>query len=517
MLISKKHNKIVLNSRNPSRLTTVIPTAKTLKYKGATLVAIPYKPTEVRVLQNMGYDVPPPVEVMYDWPGKFKPFHAQRETVKFLTMQDRAYVLSSMGSGKSMSALWTCDFLMITREIKKVLIIAPLSTLERTWGDSIFYNLPNRNFVVLHGSRERRLKLLNEDVDFYIINTDGVKIIKDALEERPDIDMVVIDELATSRNASTDRWKTINTICNKQSPRRVIGMTGTPTPNLPTDAWAQCRLVTPSTVPPYFGRFRDQVMRQVTQWKWVPREGALETVRHAMQPNIRFSLEDCIDLPPQVFETREVEMSGDQKKAYRDMLSKLHTEIQEGQVTAANEAVKMMKLLQIASGIAYGNNGELHALSNNHRLGVVQEICEEAEAKVIVFVPFTGALEIVAEHLSKFWEVATVHGGTPKRERDMIFKEFQQGGAAGPRIIVANPATMAHGITLTAATVICWYAPVTSNEIYEQACARVRRPGQKLTTVIAHIAGSDVEHRMYERLKNKQSMQNLLLQMIREG
>jgi SNF2 family DNA or RNA helicase len=497
----------------------VIPTAKVIEYKGASLVAIPYKPSEVRVLQNLGYDVPPPVDVMYDWPGKFKPFHAQRETVKFLTMQDRAYVLSSMGSGKSMSALWTADFLMRTREIKKCLIIAPLSTLERTWGDSIFYNLPARNFVVLHGSRERRLKLLNEDVDFYIINTDGVKIIVEALEDRPDIDLVVIDELATSRNASTDRWKAINKICNKHEKcyRRVIGMTGTPTPNLPTDAWAQCRLVTPSTVPPYFGRFRDQVMRQVTQWKWVPREGALETVRHAMQPNIRFSLEDCVDLPPQVFETREVEMGADQKKAYRDMLAKLHTEIQEGQITAANEAVKMMKLLQIACGIAYGNNGELHALPNAHRMNVVQEICEEAEGKVIVFVPFTGALEIVAEHLGQTWEIATVHGGTSKRERDTIFKDFQDGGEAGPRIIVANPATMAHGITLTAATVICWYAPHTSNEIYEQACARVRRPGQKRTTVIAHIAGSDVERRMYERLKNKQSMQNCLLQLIREG
>lgn len=418
-----------------------------------------------------------------------------------------------------MSALWAADFMMITREVKKVLIIAPLSTLERTWGDSIFYNLPNRNFAVLHGSRARRLKLLNEDVDFYIINTDGVKIIKEALADRPDIDMIIIDELATSRNASTDRWKAINIICNKHEKchRRVIGMTGTPTPNLPTDAWAQCRLVTPSTVPQYFGRFREQVMRQVTQWKWVPRDGALETVRHAMQPNIRFSLEDCVDLPPQVFETREVKMSGDQTKAYRDMLAKLHTEIAEGQVTAANEAVKMMKLLQIACGIAYGNNGELHKLANDHRMGVVQEICEEAEAKVIVFVPFTGALEMVAEHLSKTWSVATVHGGTSKRERDTIFKEFQQGGEAGPRIIVANPATMAHGITLTAATVICWYAPVTSNEIYEQACARVRRPGQKRTTVIAHIAGSDVEHKMYERLKNKQSMQSLLLQLIREG
>jgi SNF2 family DNA or RNA helicase len=111
--------------------------------------------------------------------------------------------------------------------------------------------------------------------------------------------------------------------------------------------------------------------------------------------------------------------------------------------------------------------------------------------------------------------VEVVHGETSKNERDRIFGEFQN--MADPRVLVANAATMSHGLTLTAATTIVWYAPVHSNEVYEQACARVRRPGQKRTTVIVHLAGTDIERRVYKRLETKQSMQGLLLDMMKEA
>ena len=131
-----------------------------------------------------------------------------------------------------------------------------------------------------------------------------------------------------------------------------------------------------------------------------------------------------------------------------------------------------------------------------------------------MFVPLTGVLEHLAAELGKHWTVKVVHGETKKAERDQIFSDFQK--TDDPHILIANPATMSHGLTLTAATNIIWYAPVHSNDIYEQACARVRRPGQKRTTVIVHIAGSDVERRIYARLKDKQKMQGLLLEMMKE-
>lgn len=241
MIISPHRKKIVLNLRNPDRVTTVIPTAKQFEYKGAQLVAIPHRLEEVRVLQNMGFTVPSPINYHYEYPGQYAPFEAQRATAAFLTLNERAFVLNDLGTGKTMATLWAYDYLRSTGVVTKMLVVSPLSTLERAWADEIFRNFPHLTWAVLHGTRERRLKLLEQDVDVYLVNHDGVKVIESALQARSDIDIVVIDEIASFRNARTDRWKALNKIV---SPRKwAWGLTGTPTPNEPTDAWAQCRLI----------------------------------------------------------------------------------------------------------------------------------------------------------------------------------------------------------------------------------------------------------------------------------
>lgn len=520
MLIHKEKKAVVLKLRNPARVTTVIPTAKLVAHKGQTLVAIPHRPDETRVLRNLGFDVPDPMPIHYNWPkvsGRFDPFQAQRETASFLAMHSRAFCLNDMGTGKTNSSLWAYDYLRRTKQVTKMLVVCPLSTMERTWGDSVFQTFPHLDHVVLYGTRDKRIKLLKQDVHVYIINIDGLAAIKDELKSRADIDLIVIDELALARNSSTDRWKLLNEICNKQTTRRVWGMTGSPTPNAPTDAWAQCKLVTPDNplVPKYFSAFRDKVMRQISQFKWVARAEATDIVHKMMQPAIRFSLDDCTDLPEQMVLNREVDMTPEQKKAYKDMLFKLATEYQGGQILAVNEAIKANKLIQIACGVAYGTGGAEVILPCKPRIELLKEIIEESEGKVIVFVPLTGALEAVASELRQEWSVEIVHGETSKSERDRIFGEFQK--TPDPRVLVANAATMSHGLTLTAATTIVWYAPVHSNEIYEQACARVRRPGQTRTTVIVHIAGSEIERRVYQRLSEKQSMQGLLLDLMKNS
>ena len=517
MLIHRGKKAVVLKLRDPARVTTVIPTAVRVNNH---IVAIPHRPDETRVLRNIGFDVPDPMPIHYTWPkvnGHYDPFYAQRATATFLTMHSRAYCLNGMGTGKTNSALWAYDYLRKVKQAKRMLVVCPLSTMERTWADSVFFSFPHLECAVLHGTKAKRLKLLDQKVDVYIINIDGLHTIKDALAKRDDIDVVTVDELALARNSGTDRWKLLNVVCNKQTQRRVWGMTGSPTPNAPTDAWAQCRLITPDNpdVPRYYGAFRDRVMKQISPFKWIARPDAMETVYSMMQPAIRFALEDCVDLPEQVVLTREVSMTAEQTKAYKDMLSKLKADYQGGQILAVNEAVKANKLIQIACGVAYGIDGTEVALPCGPRLEVLKELIEESAGKVIVFVPITAALRAVADELSKSWEVEIVNGETGKAERDRIFAAFQN--KDNPRILVANAAAMSHGLTLTAATTIVWYAPVTSNEVYEQACARVRRPGQTRTTVIAHIASSDAERRAYKRLQDKQSMQGLLLDLVREG
>lgn len=515
MLVRKDKKAIILKLRNPSRITTVVPTAKLVSHNGQTLVAVPHRPDEVKVLRNLGFNAPDPMAYYYKFPGRFKPFAAQIDTANFLAMHDRAFCLNSMGLGKTVTSLWAYDYMRDSKMVNKVLVVCPLSTMERTWADEVFKTFPHLDAVVLYGTRERRKKLLKQDAHLYIINTDGLKTIKDDLKDRPDINLIIVDEMAMFRNASTDRWKTLNEIVNKQTARRVWALTGAPTPHEPTDAWAQCRIVCPTNpdVPKYFGQFRDMVMKQISQYKWIPRPDAMETVKKVLQPAVRFSLDDCVDLPEQMFTTRDVEMTKEQRDAYKTMLEQLMAEFDSGQVLAVNEAVKANKLVQIACGVVYGKDGEYIHIPNQPRIDVLKEIIEESEGKVLVFVPLTGVLEHVVEELSSEWEVAGIHGGTPKHERDEVFNTFQN--TPNIRVIVANPATMSHGLTLTAATTIVWYAPIHSNDVYEQACARVRRPGQTRTTVIAHIAGSDIERRIYSRLQKKQKLQGHLLEIMK--
>lgn len=519
-VVLKDKKAVVLKLREPSRVTTVIPTAKVVNHKGNTLVAVPHRPDETRVLRQLGFNgIPDPLKTHYEFPkasGRFDPFAAQIETANFLSMHSRCFCLNSMGLGKTVSSLWAFDYMRKSKLVKRALVICPLSTMERTWADEIFKTFPHLDFSVLHGSRERRLKLLDQKSDIYIINTDGIKIVEKALEARPDIDLVIVDEIAMFRNAGTTRWKCLNTILNKQVNRRVWALTGAPTPNEPTDAWAQCRAVIPTSndVPRYYGKFRDKVMRQVSQFKWAPKANAAELVREMMQPAVRFALDDCVDLPPQIFESREVEMTPEQKKAYKEMVSKLVVEHEEGQIQALNQAVKVNKLIQIACGVAYAKDGSHIVLPNEPRISVLEEIIEESEGKVLVFVPLTGVLEHVADKLEKRWTVARIHGETSKNARDEIFTSFQT--RQDPHVLVANPGTMSHGLTLTAATTIVWFAPIYSNDIYEQACARVRRPGQTRTTVIVHIAASEIERKIYQRLQTKQKLQGLLLDLMKE-
>lgn len=519
MLVSKKHQKLILRLKDTERVTSLIPKSKVFTHKGKQFVAVQHGIDEVKVLRNMGFNAPSPIKYYYNWPGRFKPFLAQRDTADFLTLNNRAFVLNDIGTGKTLSCLWAFDYLKSKGVANKMLVVSPLSTLERTWADECWQHFPHLEVVVVYGSGEQRLKLLAQDADIYLINHDGLKVagIVEALAKREDIDLVAVDEIAqVARNASTDRFRALNTVVNKQVPRKAFGLTGTPIPNNPTDAWAQCRLLVPDKVPAYFNRFKDQVMRQVTNFLWVPRKDALSVVEDAMQPAIRFSREECVDLPPCTFVTRQVELTPPQKKAYKEMLTKLKAELEGGDVLAVNEAVKAQKLIQICAGALYGDDREVLEVDVRPRLEVVNEIVEEAGTKVIVFVPFVSSVATVSNYLkAQGHTVECIHGSVGKSERDRIFTAFQK--TPDPRVLVAIPGAMSHGLTLTAASTIVWYAPITSADTFTQANGRITRPGQKQNQLIVMVEGSDIERKYYARLEKKQNTQGTLLEAIRSA
>lgn len=513
MLVVEKAKALALKLNNPNRVLDSIPTAKPMEVSGTQIVVTPHRLDEVRVLRNLGIKAPSPILHYYDWPGQYTPFAHQRETAAFLTLHHRCLVLNEIGTGKTQSALWAADYLIKAGAVKKVLIISPLSTLERVWADGIFTGLVHRKFVVLHGTAERRLKLLGTEADFYIVNHDGFSIIKDVCQGM--FDLVIVDEAAVLRNPSTQRFKIFRRWADVNPQTRVWLMTGTPTPNDPTDAWALAKLVSSPYCTKTYTAFREQVMMKIGQWKFVPRPESVEIVKHILQPAVRYTRDECFDLPDTIVQTRQVELTAEQKRHYTQMLRHFVTEAaQEGTITAVNEAVKLQKLVQIACGVAYGDDGQHIQLDCTPRINLVKEVIEEAGEKVILFVPLTGTLHLLEKELSKHWSVGVVNGEVSSTQRNKIFHDFQH--TRDPHVLIAHPGTMAHGLTLTAATTIIWYGPITSNEIYVQANGRIERIGKKKVSNVIHIEATDLEHRMYERLKNKQKLQGLLLDLIQQ-
>lgn len=513
MLVVEKAKALALKLNNPNRVLDSIPTAKPLEVRGTQIVVAPHRLDEVKVLRNLGIKAPSPILHYYDWPGQYTPFEHQRQTAAFLTLQHRGLVLNEIGTGKTQSALWAADYLIKTKKVKKVLILSPLSTLERVWGDGIFTGLVHRKFVVLHGTAERRLKLLKTDVDFYIVNHDGFPIIADHAHGM--FDLVIVDEAAVLRNPSTQRFKIFRKWLDQNPNVRLWLMTGTPTPNAPTDAWALAKLVNSPFLTKTFTAFREQVMMKTGQWKFVPRPESVEIVKHILQPAVRYTRDECFDLPETMVQTRQVELTAEQKKHYTQMLRHFVTEAAaEGTITAVNEAVKIQKLVQIACGVAYGDDGQSILLDCSPRVNLVKEVIEEAGEKVIVFVPLTGTLHMLEQELSKHWSVGVVNGEVSANERNRIFHGFQH--EKDPHVLIAHPGTMAHGLTLTTASTIIWYGPINSNEVYVQANGRIERIGKTRVSNVVHIEGTDLERKMYERLRNKQKLQGLLLDLIKE-
>jgi superfamily II DNA or RNA helicase len=765
---------LALKLKNPARVLETLPSAKTLEVGGTEVVVTRHTLKAVKRLRELGIRAPSPILHYYDWPGQFTPYEHQRLTASFLTVYDKCLVLNEIGTGKTQSALWAADYLMSIGAVKKVLVLSPLSTLERVWGDAIFKQFFHRKHVVLHGSAARRKKLLNSEADFYIINHDGFSIIAD--EAVGMFDLVIVDEAAVLRNPSTSRYKHFKKWMGKNPDTRLWLMTGTPTPNDPTDAWALSQLVDSPYATRTYTAFREQVMMKVGQWKFVPRPESVDIVKNILQPAIRYTRDECFDLPDTVIQTRKVELTADQKKHYTTMLKRLVIEMQQGGTTisAVNEAVKVQKLVQIACiakgtpvlcargwvpiehvtpddlvwdgcewvsqggaiyrgvkptvtlagvrltrdhkvltasgwvqagdilgaesrgrftrqevwlpdsypagryfkeqvralgmylrlrlsgsthqsvltesaayeptelwlrtwqsntrndevaalpymdayeaqvfrpqlqrlpqlgrarnhsmpamvrqlrgilggyaggllgcafvgpdrqqralrarelsvgdakaagaeptqevydlidcgprnrfvvrgsggeltivhncGVAYTDDGQDFEIDCSPRVNAVKEVIEEAGEKVIVFVPLTGTLNMLERELSKRWSVGVVNGAVSSKKRDQIFYDFQH--SKDPRVLIAHPATMAHGLTLTAASTVIWYGPITSNEQYVQANGRVERIGKKHVSNVVHIEATDLEYKMYHRLANKQKLQGLLLDLIQQA
>jgi hypothetical protein len=502
---------LLLRVHNPNRITAVIPKSKVISQGAAgtpSEILVHWSIDTAQVLKNLGLkNVPSPILGRYRWPGMFKPFEHQKETAAFMTMYRRAYCFSEPGTGKTSACAWAADYLMSAKAISRVLVICPLSIMGAAWQSDLFKTLMHRTVAIAHGSKEKRAKVIASDAEIVIINFDGVEVVANELKTGG-FDLIIIDEANAVKTHTTKRWKAINSLISVDT--WVWMLTGTPASQNPTDAYGLAKMLLPSSVPQYFGSFRDQVMYKITQFKWSPKPSAKDTVFRILQPAIRFTKEECLDLPELLYTTRQVPLTKQQIKYY-DLLKKQQLVETAGEsITAVNAAVLINKLLQISSGAVYSDTKSVVEFDISARYNVLLEAIEESTNKVLVFVPFRHAITVLEEKLIKDgYTVDVIHGGISATNRTGIFQKFQT--EKDPRVLIIQPAAASHGVTLHAANTVVWWGPVTSYETYVQANARVHRAGQKNPCLVVRLSGSRVERQLYQALEAREAhMFNLL-------
>jgi SNF2 family DNA or RNA helicase len=331
-----------------------------------------------------------------------------------------------------------------------------------------------------------------------VVNHDGLKVIKAELEKRPDIDTLVLDELAVYRNNS-ERSKMMRKFA--QSYKTVWGMTGSPIPNEPTDVWGQAKIITPNTVPKYRKACREMLMTQLDQYVWRPKPDAAERAFSMLQPSVRFSLDDVIELPETIYRPIDVELSSQQKATYHKV---------------KNEMVAMVHEKVISLGWVYTKAPAFIRLDAAPRIAAMLDLIQASEHKVLVFVPYRHAIEGIVDICGRLkvpFDYCMIHGDT--KDRETLFNAFQN--SPQYKVMFAHPGVIHHGLTLTSADTVIWTCPIASLDVYEQANARIIRVSQKHKQQILHLQAAPIEKKLYALLARKQKIQDQLLDLLEEA
>jgi len=322
-------------------------------------------------------------------------------------------------------------------------------------------------------------------------------------------DLIIVDEANAYKNPSTRRWKALASILKPET--YLWMMTGTPASQSPVDAYGLAKLVNPNNVPKFQTAWRDKVMNKLTMFKWAPKSNAKDMVFEALQPAIRFTKKQCLDLPPVVTVTREVPMTPQQNKYYKMLKEQLMVKAAGEVISAVNAGVAVNKLLQISCGAAYTDEKEVVEFDAKPRLNVLEEILEETDRKVIIFALFRSSIDAIVTHLRKAgYGVDTIHGDVSAGKRGTIIKDFQTTDAV--KVLVMQPQATAHGITLTAADTVVFFGPLMSVEMYTQCIARADRKGQDSDKVtVVHIESSPIEKKLFTAMNTKVNDHSLLV------
>lgn len=493
-------------------------------------VLVRWELDQMQKCADIGVTVLSPMIRDYEFTGRYKPYVHQLKICSFLTTNKRALCFADMGTGKSLAVVHCIKYLLEIGEIKRALIIAPLSTLTRTWVDEFFNVDPSITVTKLHGNKAKRIELAANGAQVHVINYEGISVIHNEIKAN-NYDCVVIDEVTSYSNHESKRWKEAYNLF--KDTKYVWGLTGTPILRGVIAAYGQAALVVPHNVKfRSFWEFRNSVQRKINDFLWVDRPEAHDIAFSMLRPAISIKKKDCIDLPSMVHVYREVELDKGQKAFYVKLKEESLVKDEMMQVTAVNAAVLAGKLIQVATGCIYDDDGRALEFDVSGRINETIDFIQKArneastadKGKTIVFAPFkhTAALirkklseaKIVVDGKERKIKAEIIDGDVSAKRRDDIFGRFKEDNSLD--VIVAIPQTMSHGLTLTNASCIVWFGPCTSAETYAQACNRIDRPGQTESMTIVHLYSTPAEWKLYSNLRENKKSENYLLTFYKD-
>lgn len=415
-----------------------------------------------------------------------------------------------MGLGKTVSTLTALVDLLVSRNIKKVLVIAPLRVAQHTWPTEIknWSHLKTLQVSVIAGlSAKKREEAMHSSAQIHIINRENVQWLVNALQQDWHYDAVVIDESSSFKSHGSQRWKSLRQVVKTGKIKRMVQLTGTPSPNSLMELWPQIFLLdSGKRLGTTRGKFIDTFCRQVGNPQWSQYEVRAD-MKETLQKRVadlvlRMAAKDYLELPDRIDSDVVVQLPPKAQKAYAQMEKDFLIDLEQGEILAANAAVKINKLLQVSSGSVYTEDG--YEVLHDAKIEALKEIVEAANEPVLVAYNFKSD----AERICKAVKDAVV-----LKKDTLLIDKWNRGEVP---VMLAHPASAGHGLNLQkGGSLIVWFGLSWSLELYQQFNARLHRQGQTRPVRVVHLLADTAADRLVrEVLTDKDVSQNSLLTFV---
>ncbi|KYM44622.1 DEAD/DEAH box helicase [Fusobacterium necrophorum] len=448
---------------------------------------------------------------------KFVPHNYQKYCIERMVTDDILGLMLDMGLGKTIITLTAIQELKYNRfEVNKVLIIAPKKVAEVTWTDEIekWEHLHLLRPSLVLGSASKRIKALAKNADIYVINRENVVWLVEYYKNNWPFDMVVLDEWSSFKNHQSKRFKYLKMVRGKM--KRVVGLTGTPTPNGLIDLWAQVYLLDQGArLEKRIGKYRERYFdpgqrNRTTIFNYEAKDGSEHAIHEKISDIcISMKAEDYLQLPDVIYETIPVVLDSKAKKAYDELEKKMILELEAGEeITVASAAALSNKLQQLANGAIYGENREVFEI-HDCKIERFLELLEQLNGKpALVFYNFQHDLSRIQEALAKSGLRVRLLK-SPEDQKDWNEHKID--------VLLAHPASAAYGLNLQqGGNHVVWFGLNWSLELYQQANKRLHRQGQKEKVIIHHLITKGTrDEDVMAALENKGNVQEELLQSLK--